>query len=72
MGEGLIVDIGCHDVSPGDQYVISSDGLTTMLGTDEIEHVLQSAGDSPAQDLCDAAIAAGGLDNLAIIVLEVH
>ncbi len=53
----------------GDKYVVCSDGLSDMLDDETIEHILNEGGG--AQELVDAAKAAGGRDNCTVIVLQV-
>lgn len=56
------------DVKAGDVYMLCSDGLTDMLPDDVITTLL--AGGSDANNLCDAAVAAGGYDNVSCCVLQ--
>ena len=56
------------DIKEGDVYLLCSDGLTDML-PDSIIYTLLAEG-SDANTLCDAAVAAGGLDNVSCCVLQ--
>lgn len=56
------------DIKEGDVYMLCSDGLTDML-PDSIIYTLLAEG-SDANTLCDAAVAAGGLDNVSCSVLQ--
>ena len=56
------------DIKEGDVYMLCSDGLTDML-PDSIVYTLLAEG-SDANTLCDAAVAAGGLDNVSCCVLQ--
>ena len=56
------------DIKEGDVYMLCSDGLTDML-PDSIIYTLLAEG-SDANNLCDAAVAAGGLDNVSCCVLQ--
>jgi len=56
------------DIKEGDVYMLCSDGLTDML-PDSIIYTLLAEG-SDANTLCDAAVAAGGLDNVSCCVLQ--
>ena len=56
------------DVKSGDVYLLCSDGLTDML-PDHVLTTLLSNG-SGASNLCDAAVAAGGLDNVSCAVVQ--
>ena len=56
------------DIKEGEVYMLCSDGLTDML-PDSIIYTLLAEG-SDANTLCDAAVAAGGLDNVSCCVLQ--
>ena len=56
------------DIKEGDVYMLCSDGLSDML-PDSIIYTLLAEG-SDANTLCDAAVAAGGLDNVSCCVLQ--
>lgn len=58
------------DFLPGDTYMLCSDGLNDMVGNDIIEQ-LMSEGCS-ANRLCEAAIDAGGFDNVSVCVFRVE
>jgi serine/threonine protein phosphatase PrpC len=53
-------------------FMICSDGLTKELDDDAIQAVLESADEtnSPADRLVAAALAAGGADNVTVVVVE--
>lgn len=53
---------------PGDVYVLCSDGLNDMVPDEEISGLL--AADTDAQGLCQAAIDAGGYDNVSVCVIS--
>lgn len=57
----------------GDRYLICSDGLTDMLGTDEIGNIMGGT-DLPGltQRLLDSALTAGGRDNISIIACKIE
>ncbi len=60
------------EVRPRDRYLICSDGLTDMVADGEICEIL-SRGKRPeklAQDLVQAALSAGGRDNVTVVVVE--
>jgi protein phosphatase len=57
------------DFLPSDVYLLCSDGLSDMLKDQQIEIMLKSGGD--ADSLCEAAIEAGGFDNVSACVIEV-
>lgn len=58
-----------NDVKTGDLYMLCSDGLTDMVPVDKITELL--AGDADANALCEAAIAAGGFDNVSTCIIKV-
>lgn len=75
------IGAGCHhsyidmfeftdDVMSGDTYVLCSDGLNDMVSDSQIEEFL--AGGSDANKLCQAAIDAGGFDNVSVCVIAVE
>ncbi len=65
-------DVWLLPVSPGDRMVVCSDGLTDPLSDARIEAELRAQED--AQDAADglvaAALAAGGTDNVTVIVVD--
>ena len=67
------VDLYPVQVSSGDRLLLCSDGLTGMVGEDEIQEVLSSEVDSAAaaRRLVDAANRAGGIDNITVLVVDV-
>jgi protein phosphatase len=68
------VDTFVVDTRPGDVFVICSDGLTDMLGDEEIGAVLAertSDLDDAAKELVRRANKAGGDDNITVVVMRV-
>ena len=57
------------DVRVGDKYLLCSDGLTDMVRDEKITALLANGADANA--LCNAAVAAGGLDNVSCCVIEI-
>jgi protein phosphatase len=59
--------------APGDRLLICSDGLTGMLTDDQIADVLEAYQDPQvaSKSLVDAANAAGGQDNISVVVVEI-
>ncbi|HEY2556948.1 MAG TPA: protein phosphatase 2C domain-containing protein [Diaminobutyricibacter sp.] len=57
----------------GHTFLVCSDGLTRELTDDEIARILADAladpSTDPARELVDAAVAAGGRDNVTVIVM---
>ena len=58
------------DFLPGDTYMLCSDGLNDMLPDSEIEELMN--GNATANGLCEAAIQAGGFDNVSTCVFHVE
>lgn len=57
------------DIQVSDLYLLCSDGLNDMLTDQQIEVLLKSGGDADA--LCQAAIEAGGFDNVSACVIRI-
>lgn len=70
---GVAVDVIELDLRDGDRLVLCSDGLTTMVGEDDIASLLAEEPDAAtaADRLVDAANAAGGVDNITVVVIDV-
>lgn len=70
---GAFIDVEAFDnkfpMRGSDRYLICSDGLSDMLSDETIAGVLRNNG--TPQDLVDAAIEAGGSDNVTVILLTV-
>lgn len=65
------VDTFTLDMAAGDRLLICSDGLSSMVGKDEIREIVTSFEDpqTAADRLVDAANEAGGEDNITAIVI---
>lgn len=66
----LAPHITTFDPEVVDTVLLCSDGLTDMVEDDEIEALLQRSPDDPTRTLLDAALDAGGLDNVTIVVVR--
>jgi protein phosphatase len=65
------VDVADLPVEPGDTFLFSSDGLHGLVADREIARILrdpQGDLDEQAQALLDAALAAGGNDNVSVVL----
>ena len=58
-----------NDVKQGDIYLLCSDGLTDMVPDCRICELLGNGADADA--LCEAAIKAGGIDNVSCCVITI-
>ncbi|WP_326766899.1 protein phosphatase 2C domain-containing protein [Streptomyces sp. NBC_01591] len=66
-------DMRLHDARQGDRYLLCSDGLSTVVPTDEIRRVLSGIRD-PEQavlELIALANGSGGPDNVSCVVADV-
>ena len=69
--EGVVYpDVRPETPEPGDRYLLCSDGLTGMVDEDTVASLLKDAPDpaTACRLLVDAANAAGGRDNVTVIV----
>ena len=66
-------DTGNFEVQPGDLLLFSTDGLHDEVPEEEIVSTLRSDKDleEKTDDLLSAALAAGGKDNIAVVMVEV-
>lgn len=67
-------DIYELNISSGDRLLLCSDGLSTMLEDDEIQSIMRHTPDPQqcASNLVDAALQAGGYDNVTVVVVDVE
>ena len=76
LGTDAEVDVDTFTVAaePGDVFLLCSDGLTTMVGNDEILRlVAESSGlESAAKALVKAANRHGGEDNVTVVLFAVE
>lgn len=73
IAPSLNVDIYQQKVSPGDLLLLCTDGLTGYLSPAEIMLTVDNSTDldTAARSLVDKALAAGGKDNITVILLEI-
>lgn len=68
---GIDIDLAVEDRKPGDTWLICSDGLHGLVSDSDMEAILMAnAPDKAAQLLLDAALEAGGRDNISVVVLH--
>jgi serine/threonine protein phosphatase PrpC len=71
--EGALVEINQHEVEPGDVYLMCSDGLSDMVGDQTIAAILLGPDtlEEKVTRLIAAANAAGGNDNITVLLAQV-
>lgn len=62
---------GSYTLSPGDRFLMCSDGLTDMCTNEEISEVLDMECENVAKELVNTALINGGEDNVTCLVIEV-
>lgn len=73
MRDRVEIDLLREHPQAGDVYLVCSDGLTGMVPDDELAEVLGRGGDVAhvADQLVDLANAAGGTDNVTVVLARV-
>lgn len=75
LGSDLATQADLYEINvePGDRLLLCSDGLSGMVVDKDIEETLQRVRDPQrcANDLVNAAIAAGGHDNVTVIIVDI-
>ena len=66
--EEIDIDAANFSIEFGDIFLLCTDGLTNMVDDETIASILQTA-PNPADALIEAALAAGGKDNVSVIVV---
>jgi PPM family protein phosphatase len=68
------VDLQTVPAQPGDVYLLSSDGLTTMIDDERIARLLEGASsmDAAVRALVDEANRAGGRDNITAVAFRLE
>ncbi|WP_371096980.1 MerR family transcriptional regulator [Streptomyces sanglieri] len=66
-------DVRLHDARQGDRYLLCSDGLSTVVPTEEIRRVLTDTGEPEraTRELIALANGSGGPDNTSCVVADV-
>lgn len=73
VGRDVEADFGEKEVSPRDILLLCSDGLTNFTSEEELCGILESSEFFGAADaMIDAALAAGGQDNITAVLIKVE
>lgn len=73
IGPDIDVDLLAIEMSPGDRFLVCSDGLTNMVSDELIAEILASgAPEEVAWNLVEQANRAGGHDNITVVVVDVE
>jgi protein phosphatase len=71
--DGVLVDVADHPLLPGDLVLLATDGLSKMVSDAEVARTM--AAETEPQAIVDALIekarAAGGVDNVTVVVARV-
>ncbi|MCJ7745423.1 MAG: Stp1/IreP family PP2C-type Ser/Thr phosphatase [Actinobacteria bacterium] len=70
LGPGVDVDVMAVKVTPGDEFLLVTDGLYSMVEDRQIEQVLAGEPEPAAavKRLVDLALEAGGTDNVSVVL----
>ena len=69
--EEVVVDIVEREFVPGEIYLLCSDGLSGMVSNEKIADICRKNGPQKIVEQCvEAAKAAGGDDNISVIVIK--
>ncbi|MFC9627186.1 protein phosphatase 2C domain-containing protein [Streptomyces sp. NPDC056930] len=73
QGADAIPDMRLHDAQQGDRYLLCSDGLSTIVPTEEIQSVLSGIREpeQAVRELIALANGSGGPDNVSCVVADV-
>ncbi len=65
------VDVFCKPFNKGDRILLTSDGLTTMVKSEEIEAIIkkEESCENIVRELIDKANEAGGRDNITAVLI---
>ncbi len=69
--EGIDIDLAVEERKHGDLWLICSDGLHGMVKDSQMEAILSvNTPEAAANLLMDAALAAGGRDNISVVLVQ--
>jgi len=71
LNDVVEVDLRTHELKPGDRYLLCSDGLSGHLPDEELLEVTKDSSDLTAtvSELVERANAAGGADNITVVLV---
>ena len=69
--EEISVDTASFPVETGDIFLLCTDGLTNMIDDKTISEILLTS-ENPAEDLINAALDNGGIDNVSVMTVGVE
>lgn len=73
MAQSIEVDVMTESLELGDRVVLCSDGLTSMVGDDDIAAIaVEGVPEETVWNLVEAANGAGGYDNVTVVVVELQ
>lgn len=73
LTQNLLVDEFEEPLVPGDRYLLCSDGVNSMLSDQEVaDHLDADTAEEAAWALVEAANAAGGHDNITVLVIDIQ
>jgi serine/threonine protein phosphatase PrpC len=72
LNDAVEIDVRTYDLEEDDRYLLCSDGLSGHLDDDELLELLSDSRDmeTVATDLVERANAAGGNDNITVVVMR--
>jgi PPM family protein phosphatase len=67
------IDTNVYDTAPGDRWLICSDGLSSYVSDDKMEHVLATvpATQDAAEKLIKESLDQGAPDNVTVVLLDI-
>ncbi len=68
----IVPDIARVELESGDRILLCTDGLTDMVGDDDIaSHLASGEPEQGCDRLVDAAMVHGGIDNVTLVLIEI-
>ena len=63
-------DVWTYELQAGDVLLLCSDGLSSAISDDKIAEILRSGIPEAADKLIEASLAAGGPDNISVVIVQ--